>query len=59
MKQIWIVQPKDDRCFVDAYDNEAAARDCADFYRGWILKCYSVNVESEFTNPNDWGDDDD
>ena len=59
MKQIWIVQSKDDRYVVDAYDNEAAAKDCVDYYRGWIHKCYSVDVESEFIKPDDWEDYDD
>lgn len=59
MKQVWLVQSNEDKYVVDAFDNEAAARDCADFYRGWIHKCYSVDIESEFIKPDDWEDYDD
>ena len=59
MKQVWLVQSKDETYVVDAYDNEAAEKDCADYYRGWIHKCYSVDVESEFKKPADWEDYDD
>ena len=59
MKKVWLVQSKDDKYVVDADDNEVAAKDCADYYRGWIPKCYSVDVESEFIKPDDWEDYDD
>lgn len=52
MKLIWIVESVESKDnIIGYYDNEKAAKECAEYYDGWVHKYYWNYLQSSFVAP--------